>query len=68
MNLKTVQKSIKKKFGTMTKFAELVKIERYDLQKFFAAASKKMTPEREKQLQAIEALVKSTPLTTARRP
>ncbi len=58
--LKEVQKSIKVKFGSLTKFAALVKMERYDLQKFFAAAAKKMTPEREKQLDAIKALVKST--------
>jgi hypothetical protein len=61
MHIKTVKKLIKNKFGTMSKFAELIKIDGYDLQKFFAAASKKMTPEREKYLEALQALIKSTP-------
>jgi hypothetical protein len=60
MQIKTVKKLIKNKFGTMSKFAELIKIDSYDLQKFFAAASKKMTPEREKYLQTLESLVKTT--------
>lgn len=61
MQIKTVKKLIKNKFGTMSKFAELIKMDGYDLQKFFAASSKKMTPEREKYLQTLQSLVKSTP-------
>lgn len=58
--LKAIRKSIKAKFGSLSKFAALTKTDRYDLQKFFAAAQKKMTPEREQRLFTIESVIAMT--------
>lgn len=60
MGIEELKFNIKEKFGSITKFAELVKVERYDLQKFFAAAEKKMTPERQQYLDTLGKLVKFT--------
>lgn len=56
-SLKTI---IKDRFGSLTKFAILIKKDRYELQKFFAAAEKKMTPEREEKLKELEFLALNT--------
>lgn len=55
-----LKSKIKKRFGSMTKFAKLVNMDRYELQKFFAAAEKKMTPEREKRISELMKLAKDT--------
>lgn len=60
MKTTTVKKEIKKRFGSMTKFAILIGVDRYELQKFFAAAEKNMTPERQARLKQLDALAKST--------
>jgi hypothetical protein len=53
MTTTILKTTIKEKFGSMTKFAKLIGMDRYELQKFFAAAEKKMTPEREEKLKKL---------------
>lgn len=60
MTTTTLKKTIKDRFGSMAKFAKLINIDRYELQKFFAAADKKMTPERKKRIQELHKLAKGT--------
>jgi len=52
MNFSTTQvkQKIKRKFGTLSKFARLVAMDRYELQKLFAATEKNMNEERQKRM------------------
>ena len=67
MGINEVKVAMKDKFGSITKFCELAGINWQDLNRFFSAYKKKVTPEREKYLAALAALVKTTrvrPLST----
>lgn len=67
MTTKQLKKKIKNKFGTLAKFAKLIGREPYDLQKFFAAADKKMTPERLAEMIELNAkvgIIKNNPVST----
>lgn len=55
MKAQTVKAAIKKKFGTMTKFAKLSKTDRYELQKLFAREHPDVS-----ELQRIMKLVRKT--------
>lgn len=55
-----LDKIVRKRFGSMTRFAKQANLEYYDLQKLFAASKKKMTPEREKEYAKLIALAKAT--------
>lgn len=60
MGINEVKVAIKDKFGSITKFCQLAGIDWQDLNRFFSAAAKKMTPEREKYLAALAGLVRTT--------
>jgi len=46
----------------MTKFAALIKVDRYELQKFFAAADKNYTKERKQRVLELHSLAMNTPV------
>lgn len=58
--IEQLKKRIKRKFGSISTFAKLIKTDRYELQKFFAAAEKKLTDERKTRAKQLTDLVKST--------
>lgn len=60
MKTETFKKYIKNKFGSMSKFALLVKIDRYEIQKLIAAQEKNPNNEREKQLSEWYQLARKT--------
>lgn len=60
MTTKGIKAKIKKKFGSLTKFATLAKLDRYQLQKFFAAAEKNMTPERKAYILELDKIANAT--------
>jgi HD-GYP domain-containing protein (c-di-GMP phosphodiesterase class II) len=62
MTTKKLKKVIKERFGSMTKFAALIKVDRYELQKFFAAADKNYTKERKQRVLELHALALNTPV------
>lgn len=57
MTAQQLKKKIKSKFGTISRFCRIAGLDRYEIQKFFAATAKKMTPEREAYIRKLNEMV-----------